>query len=160
MSLVRLMKYQGMSSLHEFLKIMICNQQKVLLWSSIDSSSYHWKWENTLAPVKTETGIPTSRPPALGNHKSSDQNSGSVDDLMEQTTSEFWSSSSDAQQDWTSQIPLSAAFEILPTDIKMESLNDELALTTMQPPIALWKVEDVRLLSIKVKERLLVDSNL
>jgi hypothetical protein len=88
--------------------------------SWIDSSSYHREWENTLAPAETETGIPTSRPPAFGNHQSPVQNSGSVDDLMEQTTSEFWSSSSDAQQDWTSQIPLSAAFEILPTDIKME----------------------------------------
>ena len=52
--------------------------------------------------------------------------------VNEKTFSKFPSLSSDAQQDWTPQIPLSAAFEILPTAIKMESLN--VALTTEQPP--------------------------
>ena len=51
--------------------------------------------------------------------------------VNEKTFSKFPSLSSDAQQDWTPQIPLSAAFEILPTAIKMESLN--VALTTEQP---------------------------
>ncbi len=52
---------------------------------------------------------------------------------MEETTSELPKSSSDTRQDWTSPIPSSVAFEILPIDTVMESFYGEFARTSEEP---------------------------